>query len=242
MQLGRQRPLPDPPDLAAALRAASGSLGHRPAITVLSTTRRDEQGFASLAQWAAKGAHLMEFDLELGPGSRLFVSGRPGWMPAAVCLAAWWAGVAVVTPPATPDAADAGVLHEDERSHHRTDTLWFGDEVDGTPTAVDRDPAYAVEVQAFPDQPPPPSAGGDLLALETAAGRWTQRELIAFASSRWSQDGALGLDVGSGPDPHLWLAATAVRPLLTGHPTVVMEVGVERSAAGAERVRLWAEE
>ena len=111
-------------DVAAALTAAVGMLGQRPAITghVLQPADPDapggglggrrEQGFASLAGWVAKGANLLHMELGLGSGDRLALAGPPGWPLAAVTLSAWWLGLTVV-PAARPTedgAHDPAVL------------------------------------------------------------------------------------------------------------------------------------
>lgn len=214
------------------MRSASAAHGHRPAITVLGPERREEQGFASLAQWAAKGAHLFELDLGLSPRDRLLVSGPAAWLPAAVCLAAWWAGITVVT---EATVADASVLHERSGLEPVGETLWFGDAVDGVPLDPERSPAYAVEVQAFPDHPPDPRAASGLPALETPAGEWTQRALVERARS-WGEEGTLGVEGAAPPD--IWVPAVAVRPLLVGRPTVVLRDG-DRDAAAGEKVSRW---
>lgn len=219
-------------DLATALRSARDELGHRPAITVLSPDRREEQGVASLAQWAAKGAHLLEVDLGLSPGDRLQVAGPPSWTVAAVCLAAWWAGVTVTD---GEQDADAAVVHEDVTAPTGTDPLWIGDAIDGSPVRSDRSPSYPVEVQAFPDDPPSPHADPDLPALVVADAVWSQRQLIQRAET-WGATGTLGID--RDLDMGTWLPAIAVRPLLVGRPTVVLR-GVGRARAAGEKVQRW---
>jgi hypothetical protein len=84
-----------PTELASALEQARERLGNRPAVTVLSPRGREEQAVASLAQWAAKGAHLLEADLLLEPGDAVRFDAPWSWPAAAVCLAAWWAGIVV---------------------------------------------------------------------------------------------------------------------------------------------------
>ncbi len=228
-------PLPDarpvPPDLAVALRDAAETLGHRPAITVLRASRRDEQGLASLAQWAAKGAHLLEADLLLEPGDRLALRGPVGWPLAAVALAAWWAGIVV-----TVDGdAEVAVLHEGEQPPPSAeDVLWIGDAVDGAPTGPVEGEPWAQAVQAFPDHPPLPRAHGDAPALERAGRTATQHELIGEVAG---EKGVLGLE-GPSEDPAADLVAVAVRPVVTGRATVVL-AGADREAAAGERVATW---
>lgn len=234
--IGPPGALPAVPDIAAALRVSAARLGHRPAVTVLRDTRRDEQGFASLLQWTAKGAHLLELEELLEPGDRVRVDLPAGWPAAAVCFAAWWAGLAV-----TPDGeATIAVVHEQrERPADVGEVFLVGDAVDGTPT---RPPtgaapleAWALSVQTFPDQPPPTRARGDLDAVQIEGEVWTQAEVLEQAS-QWGLEGVLGL--ADEAPTRVWLPAL-VRPLLVGRPTVVL-AGVGRDVAAAEGVTVWA--
>lgn len=224
---------PTPPDLPVALREAAAQLGHRPAITLLRPDRREEQGMASLAQWAAKGAHLLEADLLLEPGSRLALRAPVGWGAAAVALAAWWAGIVVTL----DGEAEVAVVHETfEPPDGALDVLWLGDAVDASPTADVAGEAWAQAVQAFPDQPPVPHGHGGAPALDHTGGLVTQRAIIDRVTDA-EVVGTLGLDAAA-VDPVEGLLAVAVRPLLTGRPTVVLD-GADRSAAEGERVAVW---
>jgi uncharacterized protein (TIGR03089 family) len=222
---------PTPTDLPAAVRDAASDLGHRPAITVLRPDRRDEQGMASLAQWAAKGAHLLEADLLLEPGDRLALRGPASWPLAAVALAAWWAGIVV-----TLDGdAEVAVVHEGhDAPSGAEDVLFIGDAVDGSPTGpVDGEP-WAQAVQAFPDHPPTPRGHAGSPALEHEGLVATQQELIA----RVAQDqGVLGIDAAT-VEAVDGLIAVAVRPVVTGRATVVL-TGADREDAAGERVAVW---
>jgi uncharacterized protein (TIGR03089 family) len=231
-------PPPDPSsvptDVASGLIGAAQALGFRPAVTVLRPDGRQEQGVASLAQWAAKGAHLLEADLGLGPGDRVAVDLPAGWTLAAVCLATWWAGCAVALD------GDAEVAVVDE---HRTppsaavDVLWTGDAVDGAPQGGTVGDPWPVAVQPFPDAPPPPRASPDLPALVDGARRFTQRELLADAAALGDRRGALGLD-DTAVDRTLAVLACAARPIAARRPTVVLD-GVPREAAAGDRVTAW---
>lgn len=232
------RPPPDPAavphDVAGGLASAARTLGFRPAVTVLRPGRRDEQGVATLAQWTAKGAHLLEAELGLGPGDRLHVDLPAGWPLAAVCLAAWWAGVTVVTD------GDAEVAVVDETRavpSAAVDVLRTGAAVDGAPLEHVDGEAWAEAVQAFPDAPPPPRADADLPALVVGARRWTQRELLADAAGLGDRRGTLGLD-GADVEATLAVLAVAGRPIAVQRPTVVLD-GVARDAAAADRVIVW---
>lgn len=230
---GARRPLPPADDLGTALRAAAQELGQRPAVTVLRADRRDEQGFVSLAQWAAKGAHLLQTEHMLQPGDRLALAGPAGWLPVAACLAAWWAGVTVTF----DGEAAITVVHEDAPPPPGAgEVLTFGDTVDGTPTSGRQGEPYTVAVQLFPDQPPPPRAGPELAALEIGGRSWTQRDLLGEVE-RFGLDGTLGIE--ATVEPRVWVPAVAVRPLRSGRATVVL-AGGSREQAAAEGVTAWA--
>ncbi|MBW3561831.1 MAG: hypothetical protein KY437_04975 [Actinobacteria bacterium] len=224
-------PVSDVDDLATALRVAAERFGHRPALTVVRADRRDEQGFASLARWAAKGAHLLQLDALLDPGDRLRLHASADWPAATVLLAAWWAGVEV-----TLDGdADVMVVHESLHAPDSASQVFvLGDEPDGSSTSSRYEP-WAIAVQAFPDQPPEPAASPDRVAAEAAGGSWTHRQLIDEAG-RWGADGRLGLQ--HDEPAATWLPAI-LRPLLTGQATVIL-AGGEHNDADDEGVATWA--
>jgi uncharacterized protein (TIGR03089 family) len=233
---------PTPPDLAAALASARDELGHRPAITVLGPSRRDEQGVASLAQWAAKGAHLLALDLLLEPGDQLVLDAPLGWTSAAVAAAAWWHGVTVVLGAEDPrEGGVAGAVAVVEEGREppsgAEDVLWLGAAVDGAPAGEVDGEAWVHAVQTFPDQPPAPKASPDLPALVVGDERWTQAELLALAA-QLPDEGTLGLDDPPSLTRAAAFAAVTVRPLLIGRPTVVLRE-VDRAAAEGERVHVW---
>lgn len=234
------RPPPDPTavptDVAAGLTAAAATLGFQPAVSVLRAAgRRDEQGVASLAQWAAKGAHLLEADLGLGPGDRLHLDVRAGWPLAAVCLAAWWAGIGVTT----DGDAEVAVVDEDRPvPAGAVDVLRTGASVDGAPVGDVPGEPWASAVQTFPDTPPPPRAAADLVAVQVGPRRWTQRELLADAAALTDDRRATVGITADGADATLALLAVAARPIAAGRPTVVLD-GAERDAAAGDRVSVW---
>jgi hypothetical protein len=233
-------------DVAAALITAVTALGQRPAITDLRPDGRREQGFTSLAGWVAKGANLLAVELGLGPGDRLGLAGPPGWPLAAVALSAWWVGATVV--PARRAASGtlaAVVLHVGATGVDASgDVLWFGDELDGTGRApTTSGEQWADALAAHADRPPPASHDGTLTAFASEDGDGpSQRELLARLAD--DPGGALGIvrtgdeDVLTRSDGRHVLAALALRPLVTGAATVVMDAGdPERDAhARAERV------
>ncbi|MFP5310278.1 MAG: hypothetical protein ACLGIR_11970 [Actinomycetes bacterium] len=238
MQLGTgPAPLPPGGDLAAALAVRARDLGHRPAVTVLRAGGvRAEQGYASLAQWAAKGAHLLDLEQGLGPGDRVGVDGPADWMAAAVALAAWWAGCTVVV----EGDAEVVVRHASRAGGrvHADEVYAWDDTVDGaTDPTLPGTEAWAVAVQAFPDQPPAPRAAPDVVAVTSGDASRTHADLVAqLAPAVPATAGALRLH--DATDPLAALLAVAARPVVVGRATVVLD-GVDDEAAAGEGRLTW---
>lgn len=243
-------PLGDAPDLATALARAQQALGHRPLLTVHTAARREEQSATSLAQWAAKGAHLLGLDLLVGPGDRLVLDAPLRWPAVAVLLAAWWAGVEVALgpPPASDPGAEVAVLAPGrEPPPGTTEVLVLGDGPDGAPTQPAGHEAWTQACQAFPDQPPPPLATGTSPALDVAGSRLTQAGLLARAAGLGTT-GSFGVALApDGRTPRGWdtidaridaVVAAAVRPLISGRPTLLLHAGDRGDVAG-ERIVHW---
>ena len=236
-------------DVATALSGATALLGQRPAVTALGPAGRREQGFASLAGWVAKGANLLALELGIGPGGRVAVAGAPGWPLAAVTLSAWWVGATVV-PVTVAGPVDVSILHvTTPRDGRSGDLMWFGDALDGT--GDPRDSAgeqWTDAVTPHGDRPPSPARDGDLVAFVDGSGTsMTQRALLAALAG--DEGGVLGVerrgddDVLERPDAARFLAALALRPLVTGAATVVVaQDDTQRDAhAQAERITRWYE-
>ncbi len=240
MQLGPPAATPAATDVAEALRTGAGGLGHRPAVTVLHPGVRYEQSAVSLANWAAKGAHLLELDHLIGPGSTVGLLAPPCWTTASVALATWWLGGTVSL--LVDGSEEVTVAHRrtaDEPGAAAADLL-VGDGVDGAPLAAGATtgtavPAWTHEAQPLPDHPPAPQARGALPALRTAQGTWTQTQLLELARELGAGTGGVEAD---RTDPVDALVAVALRPLVTGRATVVLR-GVGRQAAAAEKVTTW---
>lgn len=244
MQLGAPAgPGPVPDHVAAAVRDGAARLGHRPAITQLLPDGRQEQSGASLAQWAAKGAHFLEVDLGLGPGDRLHLDAPLGWTTAAVALAAWWAGITIAL---RSEHAEVTVAHIARANvvPSGVEVFWLGDGIDGAPTPgqlaqaqpIDPNEAWVRAVQPFPDQPPPAHATSAAVAVVDADRTTTQAELLQLATTHGGV-GTLGLD-GPGDDATLDLALLCLRPLWCSRPTMISRE-LPRSAAGGDRVAVW---
>jgi hypothetical protein len=242
---------PTAQDVAAALTGAVGLLGQRPALTGLRPDGRREQGFASLAGWVAKGANLLTIELELGPGSRVALAGPAGWPLAAVTLSAWWIGATVVpASAASASSADVSVLHASSSGPATAaggERFWFGDGLDGTGDAPSGPgEQWTDAVTPHGDRPPPAAHDSELLALVDDAGSGlTQAQLLRGLID--DEGGALGItrsqdeDVLARADAPALLAALALRPLVTGSATVLIDADDEaRDAHGrAERIVRW---
>lgn len=233
MQLGGLPDRSGATDVGAAMRAAVG-YGQRPAVIVLRPPGRQEQGFSNLLQWASKVSHWLETDHGLGPGDRLGLATPAGWLPAATALGAWWSGLEVV---GGGGGADLAVVHEHAPRPPRTQVAVVGDAFDGRPTQASPGTGEALTslVQLFPDQPPPTRARPEAPALARGGGTMSQHELLEQARA-WDTDGPLGLTVEA--EPQRWLPAVALRPLVTGHASVVLD-RVSRETAAADRVAHW---
>lgn len=229
----------DARDVPGAVRTMAQQTGHRPAITLLAPTGRQEQSFASVAQWVAKTAHWLELDLLLEPGDRLGLIGPPGWVPAVAALGAWWSGLVVVVG-AEAAASDVVVTHVDHVFDAAGEVVTWGWGFDGAPDgASSNGEPFVHVVQPFPDDPPPPRGTPDSPALAGAdpgPGHVTSQSdlLTGLASAP-----ATTVGVPAGTPTASWLSAAALRPLVTGRPTVLLAPGVDRSAADGDRVTKW---
>lgn len=216
--------------LADAIRHAQ-QFGHRPAVTALTPDGRYEQSFASLFQWAAKGAHLLSSDLMLEPGARLAIASPVSWHTTAIVLGAWWVGVDVTT--VTTDADVTIVGDETGDLTGTAATFCVGGGIDGAPFSVGTVPAWTHEVRMFPDSPPPARATNTTVALSDADVTLTHADVLAHTDT----DNVVGVDVTGGVTREI-LRLVAARPVQTGHRTVIID-RVAREAAAGERVDVW---
>jgi hypothetical protein len=241
---------PAMPDVAAALRGAVEMLGQRPALTGLRADGRREQGFASLAGWVSKGANLLALEFGLGPDSRVAIAGPAGWPLAAAALSTWWIGATIVAASGPhASSAQASILHvtADGTTAAAGERFWFGDGLDGTGS---RQPASGEQwtdaVTPHGDRPPPAAHDGDLIALLDASGAApSQRQLLDLFAA--DGGGVLGVvrtgdeDVMMRSDAAMLLAALALRPLVTGSATVIIDAddAARDANARAERIVRW---
>lgn len=222
----------DAVDIPAAVRATAASSGHRPGLTVLAPTGRQEQSFASLAQWTAKTAHWIALELLLEPGDHLGIVGPPGWVPAAAALGAWWAGLTVVVGDAAAQA-DVVLSHVDGVPAVSGDLVVWGWGFDGAPTSNGPADAFVEVVQPFPDDPPAPLGTASSPALDEGRDVATQAAVLELLRDAPAEA------VGVGATAESWLTTAAVRPFVTGRPTVILAPGVDRGAAAGDRVATW---
>ncbi len=248
MQLGGGMPSgPRPRTAPDAVTRGASALGHRPAVSLLLAAGRQEQSGASLAQWAAKGAHLLELDLLLEPGDEVRLDAPWSWTTAAVALAVWWAGGVVRLDAAADAAGGIAVIGADGDAAGAEDVFVLGDGIDGTPGAGGPagHEAWTRAAQPFPDQPPPPRAVPDAPAIR-AGDRTLDHATALDLAAAHGETGTLAVVVGP-PGPHdtdamadavTTLALIALRPLLSARPTVVLR-GVDRDVAAGDRVASW---
>jgi len=247
--IGARPPATD--DVASAIIAAMGLLGQRPAITVIGHDGRHEQGFRSLAGWVAKGANLLQHEFGLRSGDLLGLAGPPDWTLATVALSAWWSGITIV--PAGTPGAEFNVLHVATAAASQGllpgdgEVLWIGDAPDGSADpAVPGNESWVDAVTPHPDRPPAATHDGSLVAIRTADGSTsTQRDLLAaFLTDPVTTAGLLrhgSEDLLPRTDGPRLLAALALRPLVTGAATVVIDASdpTRRTVEAAERVVSW---
>lgn len=84
-----------------------------PRITTYTDQGRMELSAATAANWAAKGGNLCIGELGLSPGDTAVVDCPTDWLPIAIVLGCWQAGVAVCSP-SSPAASSAAVLFTTE--------------------------------------------------------------------------------------------------------------------------------
>jgi uncharacterized protein (TIGR03089 family) len=216
--------------LADAVKQAT-AYGHRPAVTAIGPHGRYEQSYVSLAQWAAKGAHLLTADLLLEPGDRLAICSRVSWHTSAILLAAWWVGLEVSL---DPHGAAVVILSEKPDVRDPNAQLFsVGDTIDGAPHEPFGVPAWTHEVRMFPDTPPPATCTAEMIALSDHHRRLSHRDVLA----RHDNDRVIGCDVSDTVTLDT-LCDIAARPMARGQRTIILD-GVPRTAADAERVDVW---
>jgi uncharacterized protein (TIGR03089 family) len=77
------------------------------------TGSRVELSGATLANWVAKTANLLQDEFDVGPGSTVTVLLPPHWQTAAVHLGVWSCGAAVASSPSARDAEGVALVAQD---------------------------------------------------------------------------------------------------------------------------------
>ncbi|MGY1731877.1 TIGR03089 family protein [Geodermatophilus sp. SYSU D01045] len=237
--------------LAAALRRDAAA----PLVTAYddATGERVELSAATLANWVAKTANLLQDEFDVGPGSTVAVALPVHWQTAAVLLAVWSCGAAVldtaVEDDGALDAADVVLAAQDRlaplEEQDLPDLLGLSLHPLGLGMAGYAGPArdFALEVRAHGDvfapyTPPEPSgpgllAGGLTLTLGDLVGtaRGLAERLGLVAGDRVLVDDATAAEAG----PVAWLLA----PLAAGASLVLVrhpDEGTLPRRAAEERV------
>ncbi len=113
------------------------------------------------------------------------------------------------------------------------DLVVWGWGFDGAPTSNGPGDAFVEVVQPFPDDPPAPRGTAPSPALDDGSDVATQGAMLDTLREAAAE--TVGVDAGA---TH-WLGTAALRPLLTGRPTVLLAPGVDRAAAEGDRVATW---
>jgi uncharacterized protein (TIGR03089 family) len=171
----------------------SGIAAARPLITFYddATGERVELSGTTTANWAAKAANLLREECDVEPGTPVAMLLPAHWQTAAVLLAAWWCGAAVVTEPGDAewvlcdaDRVDIALAARPAGGVVALSLDAFGKGVPGLPAGV---VDFATEVRLQGDEFAPWAPVPDTApALDGA----TISEVLADARAR---AGALGL-------------------------------------------------
>jgi uncharacterized protein (TIGR03089 family) len=202
----------------------------RPLLTYYddATGERAELSAATLANWVAKTANLLQEELALAPGDRVAVLLPAHWQTAAILLATWAAGGITGT-----DPEDAAVAFTDLPHLPQVLAAGPGDVAalslaplgGGLDEPVDGviDFATAVRVQADRFTPHLP-APDDVPAVDTADGVLTAADLVAQAQERAAEMGLHEADrvlsVLEWQDPADWMDGL-LSPLAAGASLVL---------------------
>ena len=234
-------PAPDALLAAALLRDPAG-----PLLTFYddATGERTELSATSLANWVAKTANLLRYDVGTAHGDRVAVLLPAHWQTAAVLLGAWAAAAVVGT---SADGAAVAFATGD-----RVGEVTGADEVFALslaplgrgfasgPPAGTRD--YSVDVLVQGDRWAGRPVPDGVPALETAGGTVSAGDLVEIALRRVAELGLVAgdrmLSTASWDGPTGWVDGVLV-PLAAG-ASVVMVTGADPAAlphrAETERV------
>lgn len=210
-------------DLLSPLLATDAA---SPRLTTYTDAGRMELSAATLANWASKGGNLMVGELGLGSGDVVVVDAPTDWMPAALVVGCWRAGVAVCAPSSPAAASAAALLTTDPDAHP---------DVDGEILQLSTDPfgrgvgesggdiAFGVtdlspELRVQGDRYAGPETGEDaVLHIDASGTPFTGAQLTSRAQER----GTDGTRTVTGPWEDTDGLVDTLLPLFTGGSVVV---------------------
>lgn len=211
-------------DLMAPFLAADAA---SPRITTYTDRGRMELSAATAANWAAKGGNLVAGELGLMPGDTVVVDAPADWLPAALVLGCWRAGVAVCAPD-SPASADAAALVTTAPDAHpdfsgevlvlSTDPFGRGVVESGgeVPFGVtDLSPELRIQGDRYAG---PESGAGDVLLRDAAGAALTGTDLAARAAERLGPDAVRAVSPAWSDTDGL---VDRLLPLFTGGSVVV---------------------
>ncbi len=202
------------PTLLDALDDLVSADAARPLLTWYRDGARVELSGATVANWVAKTAGLLENELLIGPGCTVRVLPGQHWLSLVVPLAVWRVGAALVD--AGP--ADLLVSEQVDEDIDAAEFLMLPSDPFGLSRAAVPPPwqLFSELVQAQPDRYTAPLPGGPQLAIASAP-QLTHEQLIdrahadAAAVSLPSEGRLLLVTTTKSADPlRLWCATISV--------------------------------
>lgn len=197
-----------------------------PRLTTYTSAGRMELSAETLANWASKGGNLMSGELGLGPGDVVVLDAPADWMPAALVVGCWRAGVAVCSPtsPAASTAAAVATTDPDAHSdtggevlHISTDPFGHGVAEAGGEVAfgvTDLSPELRIQGDRYAG----PESGDETVLLISTTG---QAVTAVDLQARARQAVEPGTRAVTGPWSDTDGLVTALLPLFAGGSVVV---------------------
>lgn len=214
-------------DLMAPFLASDAA---SPRLTTYTDAGRMELSAATVSNWASKGGNLVAGELGLGPGDVVAVDAPADWMPAALVLGCWRAGVAVCSPSSTSFGDAAALLTTDPDAHPDFDgeVLQLSTDPFGRGVAeaggevpfgvVDLSPELRVQGDRYAG----PETGGDAVLLLDRSGAGVTGEQL---TERAAESVGSGVRAVTGAWADTDGLVTTLLPLFTGGSVVVSTDG-----------------
>lgn len=221
-------------DLMAPFLASDAAA---PRITTYTDSGRMELSATTAANWAAKGGNLFAGELGLGPGDVIVVDCPTDWMPAALVLGCWRAGVAVCAPSSPAAVNAAALLTTDAGSDFATGATGF----DGEVLLLSTDPFgrgvveagghvpfgvtdLSPELRVQGDRYAGPETGANSVALVDATGARITGLMLQERADATTSAGS-GVRVVTGPWEDADSLVDRLLPLFTGGSVVLSTDG-----------------